>query len=466
MATQSEKIQKLQDEIKSYKETLIKYGDMFNADGVIEEHEQKKLDQMQSIIQKVEKKLVALKEKAEKKEQDNKGIGDSKDKKPFTVAATGGRKILTPTKPNGGTIYFFFGYTGSKKDKEMRSKETENLADDVIDAALKGFKVVYDEAGTEKDFKDAIYDSTTAGIYWSGHGYPNGDIQSSDGKQISPSALDPKKVSKKIKFLILATCNSAVGQKAWKRLIGGKAAFEGWINTTNTSETNDFTSESLFDDFSSHNGTNPNKELDDYIDDAANQTKNDVKSKPKTETTKQPITKKKEGDKSVTTAINYRHSVELIAQPTNMSCWAAGTAMMVSWKNSMSIDPNTIADALGYQAQMAQDTGGLHPEDTKVFKKWGLSWEPPICYTVQGFADLVAGGPIWIAAKVGGPHVRVVTGISGDGTATGTTVYINDPWPVGSGASYTRTYAQLAAEMEGLGSDELSFAKPIYVATI
>ncbi|WMX15037.1 hypothetical protein [Aureispira sp. CCB-E] len=73
MATQSEKIQKLQDEIKSYKETLIKYGDMFNADGVIEEHEQKKLDQMQSIIQKVEKKLVALKEKAEKKEQDNKG---------------------------------------------------------------------------------------------------------------------------------------------------------------------------------------------------------------------------------------------------------------------------------------------------------------------------------------------------------------------------------------------------------
>lgn len=71
MATQSEKIQKLQDEIKSYKETLIKYGEMFNADGVIEEYEQKKLDQIQSIIQKVEKKLVALKEKAENKSVNN-----------------------------------------------------------------------------------------------------------------------------------------------------------------------------------------------------------------------------------------------------------------------------------------------------------------------------------------------------------------------------------------------------------
>lgn len=454
MANQ-EAIQKYKDELKTLKDTLTKYGDLFNADGNIDAEEQKQLDSMHSIIEKAEAKLLEIK---------NGATDDSKSKKPFTVAATGGRKILTPTKPNGGTIYFFYGYTGSQKDQDMRSKETANLADDVIAAAVKGFKVIYDEAGTEKDFENAIYDSSTAGIYWSGHGYPNGDIQSSDGKQISPGNLDAKKVSKKIKFLILATCNSAVGQKAWERLIGGKAEFEGWINTTNTSETNDFTSDSLLDSWVSHSGTNPDKELDDYIDDAASKTEADVKSKEKA--TVQPVkTEKKEGDKSVAT-INYKHSVELIPQPTNMSCWAAGTAMMVSWKNSICIDPNAIADALGYQAQMANNTGGLNPEDTEVFKKWGLSWESPMCYTVQGFANLVAGGPIWIAAKVGGPHVRVVTGISGDGTAEGTIVNINDPWPVGKGKIYTRTYKQLAAEMEGLGADELSFAKPIYVATI
>lgn len=224
---------------------------------------------MQAVIKKIEDKLAAIRKNASK---DTKGT-DTKDKKPFTVAATGNRKVLTPNKPNGSTIYFFFGYTGSASDKKMRDKETANLADDVIDAALKGFKVVYDEAGTEKDFTDALYDSTTAGIYWSGHGYPNGDIQSSDGKRVSPGGLDPKKVSGKIKFLILATCNSAAGQKAWKRLIGGKAAFEGWINTTNVSETNDFTNDSgIFDGAFSHKGTNPDKELDDYIQDAADQT--------------------------------------------------------------------------------------------------------------------------------------------------------------------------------------------------
>jgi hypothetical protein len=95
-----------------------------------------------------------------------------------------------------------------------------------------------------------------------------------------------------------------------------------------------------------------------------------------------------------------------------------------------------------------------------------MSWESPVCYTVQGFADLLRRGPLWIASDVGEAHVRVVHGISGDGTPDGTQVFINDPWPVNSGASYTRTFRTLAQEMEGLGEDELSFARPIYVATI
>jgi hypothetical protein len=160
-------------------------------------------------------------------------------------------------------------------------------------------------------------------------------------------------------------------------------------------------------------------------------------------------------------AVNISHSVQLIPQPTNLSCWAAGIAMMVSWKGSVSISPETIAEALGYQIGNV-----LHPEDTAAFQRWGMSWESPVCYTVQGFADLLRRGTLWIASDVGEAHVRVVHGISGDGTPDGTQVFINDPWPVNSGASYTRTFRTLAQEMEGLGEDELSFARPIYVATI
>jgi len=263
MATKAEKIEKLETELKTLKDTLTKYGDMFNADGHIDTEEQKQLDRMQTIIQKAEAKLTKMKSSDEKSSDDN-----TKSKKPFTVAGSGDRKILTPNKPNGATMYFFYGYTGTKKDQSMRDSETANLADDVIDAAAKGFKVIYDEAGTKQEFEDALYDSSCAGIYWSGHGYPNGDIQSSDGKVISAGDFDPKKVSGKLKFLIFAACNSAQNSKGWKNLIGGKAAFEGWKDVTTTSETNDFTEDSALDSWVSHEGTNPDKELDDYIDDA------------------------------------------------------------------------------------------------------------------------------------------------------------------------------------------------------
>jgi hypothetical protein len=161
--------------------------------------------------------------------------------------------------------------------------------------------------------------------------------------------------------------------------------------------------------------------------------------------------------------IRVAYTVPLYGQPTGMSCWAAGIAMMVGHKKSMSINIKSIADELGYQKQFK--TNGLHPEDTKVFKAWGLRYESPMCYTVEGFADLLrAYGPLWVASKVNAPHIRVVTGIAGDGTADGTMVAINDPAPVGKGSKYKRTYRKFADQMEGLGADELSFKKPIYIA--
>jgi hypothetical protein len=192
----------------------------------------------------------------------------SKKVKPFTVEGSGDRITLIPKKPNGKTLYFFFGYTGSKKDKEMRDEEAPDLEDDVYRSAAQGFKVVYDKAGNYNDFFGAIYDPNCYGIYWSGHGYMNGNIQSSDGKVIRPEDVDAKKRSPKITYLILAACGSGVGAKRWQKVLGSQCKFEGWVDLTNTSETKDFTSDAWFDSWSSHGGINPNKELADYINDA------------------------------------------------------------------------------------------------------------------------------------------------------------------------------------------------------
>lgn len=196
--------------------------------------------------------------------QEEKGEDDKKVK-PFVVAGEGERKDLIPKNWNGKTLYFFFGYTGSKKDQKMRDAETADLEDDVLNAAARGFWVTYDKAGTKSDFISAIYDPTCYGVYWSGHGYPSGNVQSSDGKVIRPEDVDVKLRSTHIQYLILAACNSGVAAKKWKKAMGTQCQFEGWVNLTNTSETKDFTSDAFLDSWSSHGGMNPDKELGDYI---------------------------------------------------------------------------------------------------------------------------------------------------------------------------------------------------------
>jgi hypothetical protein len=200
---------------------------------------------------------------------------DDVEVKKIGVNTNGTKVILTPVKPNGKTIYFFFGYKlNSTQDMSMRDSELEGLEDDVIDAADRGFKVVYDKSGTSAEFEAALYDSSCHGIYWSGHGIDkgNGAIQTSDGKVMRSSDFDPNKVSGKLQFLILAACQSGTGKDAWEKLINKKAAdaeFQGWVDDTTTDETNDFTDEAMIgDSWYSHNGTDPDKELDDYIDKA------------------------------------------------------------------------------------------------------------------------------------------------------------------------------------------------------
>lgn len=174
----------------------------------------------------------------------------------------------------------------------------------------------------------------------------------------------------------------------------------------------------------------------------------------------------------MTTCIGYE--VPLIPQTTGMSCWAAGIAMILGWRDSVSISPQMIATNPGGISYLQQfNTGGLNPNDTYILRRWGLKMEAPQSYSVEGFAALLHDyGPLWVAAAVPGPHIRVVTGFQPARNPADAIVTINDPWEQGMrsfrwpnrGSRYRRTYTQFTREVETLAVTEMGQPAPIYVA--
>ncbi|MCB0208140.1 MAG: trypsin-like peptidase domain-containing protein [Anaerolineae bacterium] len=146
------------------------------------------------------------------------------------------------------------------------------------------------------------------------------------------------------------------------------------------------------------------------------------------------------------------NDVQLVPQLTGMSCWAAAAAMVVGWRDRISIDPGEVARGAGHWAEYAT---GLDPADvTSLANAWHLTIEPPQSYTIEGLRNLIeANGPIWVCEAVPSLHAVVVTGIYGDGTVNGTTVRIHDPWPVGQGTIYTRPFRQFVQDYEAAATN-------------
>ena len=154
-----------------------------------------------------------------------------------------------------------------------------------------------------------------------------------------------------------------------------------------------------------------------------------------------------------------QYDVPLVPQLSNMSCWAASIAMILGWKNQMSIADVTIARNAGGPNYMTSYNQGLDPNDKRILRANGFEVEAPQCYTESGILNLLRSrGPLWVATWAPGPHIRVVTGMAGSQLS------INDPAPVGRGSRYKRPFTQFFGAMENLGARELAEAAPVYVA--
>lgn len=187
--------------------------------------------------------------------------------------------------------------------------------------------------------------------------------------------------------------------------------------------------------------------------------------------------------------IDIRYDVDLVAQTSHMSCWAAATAMIVGWRDLVVLRPEEIANGVGYWAQYHNvnysgeyfEHQGLPPDDLNMFEVWGLVPEVRIELDLEDFAQLLYNyGPLWVASGEdltgsgrAAAHIRVITGMAGDGTPDGTVLYINDPWDRratsftsrNQGSAYSEIFSEFLQKQQVIQERELE-ANPnaIYVA--
>jgi Papain-like cysteine protease AvrRpt2 len=108
---------------------------------------------------------------------------------------------------------------------------------------------------------------------------------------------------------------------------------------------------------------------------------------------------------------------------------------------------------------------GLNPLDGTLFERWGMTTLAPQTFTADGFMDLLERfGPIWVAADVRAPHVRVAIGFEFGNPSYMGPVHINDPLGRGfqnfrspnRGSQYTESYKEFVGRNEKLGAEELN----------
>ena len=147
--------------------------------------------------------------------------------------------------------------------------------------------------------------------------------------------------------------------------------------------------------------------------------------------------------------ISTDYQVELISQPTDVSCWAAALAMVVSFRDQASYAAEEIAS----RASMDTKRGYGWNDIRYAVSTWQLKEEGPMCAMPDYWASLLqTNGPLWVVEVANpGAHAIVLIGMHGDATPEGTSVTVNNPWPPNQGAIEQKTFVDFDREF-GLGA--------------
>jgi N-acetyl-anhydromuramyl-L-alanine amidase AmpD len=166
------------------------------------------------------------------------------------------------------------------------------------------------------------------------------------------------------------------------------------------------------------------------------------------------------------------NDVDVVGQPENYTCWAAAAALVVGWRDRVSMDIQAMKKLFTNKTGVSSDQGLFAYDDQKLADTFGLVAEPPQCYTVEGLRQILRDyGPFWVGIHTedNWGHAVVVTGMFGDGTEDGTYVRITDPWgrtpgtpghpgyhnpTPGQGSRYAQTFTEFTKEYEAQASGQ------------
>jgi hypothetical protein len=149
------------------------------------------------------------------------------------------RQIFAPIEKgigDGKSALFLFGFRkGAKMDQEMMAREIAAIQDDIEVLRKAGYTVVMDPQATKSEFIDAVQgqsegakDLIPSMLYWSGHGHADGAVDCCDGNVVKPSDMDPAKVHKDLKIVVMAACYTGAHAQTWKKQLGGNPLVVGW----------------------------------------------------------------------------------------------------------------------------------------------------------------------------------------------------------------------------------------------
>ena len=177
--------------------------------------------------------------------------------------------------------------------------------------------------------------------------------------------------------------------------------------------------------------------------------------------------------------VDINYDVPLIPQPDKLSCWCGSMAMLLSFRKQASYPPEQLAKDVGRSLRTSYGWDMLESvKDNFGFKDIELPSNASLYPSPQQWCDwLTTYGPLWITT-IGAPsHAIVLRGLSGDLTAGGTTVQINNPWdtsatfssddvdfdPPNNGRAYQESFSDLADEFGNLDLDDYGKWRVLYL---
>jgi hypothetical protein len=156
------------------------------------------------------------------------------------------------------------------------------------------------------------------------------------------------------------------------------------------------------------------------------------------------------------------------AQTKTQSCWAAAAVILLEWKAKIPTSELQMAQMAGpnYVVAFNANTGLNGTEFSEFARALNFKTEAPQNLTPTGYHDLLkAHGPLWVGSRLDAGtastrrHIRVLRGVTGDGTATGSTAWVLDP---DGGRDYQITVAKFSMELEQIAKEEIGAGHDLY----